>query len=282
MKKQLLATLILCLPLVALGQMVRLKKIISIEKNITNNQVVTKTHTFEKGKLITIQTSDVIQSFFYNENDLLDHTVKERVGSNWKEVNNYYYNPDNQLIKHTNKYQDGVESAVKTVNFKYEGSRITAITTRTDSKVKFSQYIEYVVENDLVVRETERNLNQDIIQKRELYYYKDNFVRSRGFIGDKSSDVYMYDNKNSAQILIAESLFGANYKIIVPIITRHEKEIGLEAISMHNLTKFESSSPEKMPYEYTYTYTTENYPKTIVLTNDSKEITTNVTIEYEK
>lgn len=281
MKKQLLATLILCLPFVALGQMVRLKKINSIEKNLVNNQIVTKTHTFEKGKLITIQTSDVVHSFFYNEKDLLDHTVKERVGSSWKEVTNYYYNADDKLIKHTNKYQDGVESAVKTVVFKYEGSRITAITTRTDSKVKYTQYLEYVVEDDQVIRETERNLNQDIIQKRELYYYKENFVRSRGFVGDKSSDTYIYDSQNSAQMLIAESLFGSNFKITVPLITIHEREIGLDAMSMHNLTKFITSSATKMPYEYSYTYTAANYPKTAILINDNKEVKTDITFEYE-
>ena len=281
MKKQLLATFIFCLPFMAFSQMVRLKKISSIEKNLINNQVVTKTHTFEKGKLIKIQTSDVVQSFFYNENGLLEHTVKERIGSSWKEVANYYYNANNQLIKHSNKYQDGPESAVETVTFKYEGSRITAITTRTDSKVKFSQYLEYVVEDGVVVRETERNLNQDIIQKRELYYYKENFVRSRGFVGDKSSDTYMYDSNNSVKMLIAESLFGENFMITVPLIGIHEREIGLDAMSKHNLTKFQTSSATKMPYEFTYTYDAANYPKTAVLINDNKDIKTDITFEYE-
>lgn len=282
MRNQVLAILILCLPIAAISQTVRLKKISSIEKNLINNQMVTKTHTFEKGKLISIKTSDVIQTFFYNENGLLDHTVKDRVGSNWKEVTNYYYNANNQLIKHTNKYQDGSESAVKTVVFKYDGTRITSITTRTDSKQKFTQYLEYVVEEDKIVRETERNLNQDIIQKREFYYYKDNFVRSRGFVGDKSSDMYIYDDKNSAQMLIAESLFGANFKIIVTMISIHEREVLLESMSLHNLIKFTTSSASKAGYQYNYTYNSDNYPKTHTAINENKELKTDVTYEYEK
>ncbi len=281
MKKQLLATLIFCLPFVAFSQMVRLKKISSIEKNLVNNQVVTKTHTFDKGKLVSIQTSDVVQNFFYNENGLLDHTVKERVGSNWKEVANYYYNANNQIVKHTNKYQDGVESAVQTVVFKYDGTRVTAVTTRTDSKAKFSKYLEYVIEDGVVVRETERNLNQDIIQKREFYYYKENFVRSRGFVGDKSSDTYIYDDKNSVSKLIAQSLFGENYKTLVPLLAVYEREITLDAISEHNLQKFQTSSASKMPFEYSFTYTAADYPKTAVLINNDKDIKTDITFEYE-
>jgi hypothetical protein len=258
-----------------------LKEIKSLRTRSNSDEVINKTYKFIDGKLSSIQTSDIIQSFFYNPNGYLNRSVKERIGSDWKELVTYKYDDNDRLIKLTNEYKENNSSLIKTVTFTYSGSRITAVTTKSNTHIKYTQYMEYVIEEGQIVRESERNLNQDYVNKKEIGYYKDNLSIRKGLFGDKSSDYYAYDDKNSIQLLLLENVFGANYKTIVPLVAPHEKEFLLEGISQHNLLKYSSNSPSKLEYTYTYTYNNLGYPKTSILLENNKIEKTTATYSYE-
>ena len=92
-----------------LDKSLQLKQIAVVKTNFRNlksGEMVNKTYAFDNGKLTTIKTSDVTQSFFYNKKGLLDHTVKDRNGSNWKEVISYGYDAEDRLILFTKKYDE--------------------------------------------------------------------------------------------------------------------------------------------------------------------------------
>ncbi|KIX21485.1 hypothetical protein SY27_07195 [Flavobacterium sp. 316] len=283
MKKQLLALFGLALSLSVQSQTtnesVKLKQIKSVETNTLNGDKITKTYSFQDGKLTSIKTSDLIQSFFYNKKGILDKTVKEREGSTWKEVASYFYDESDRLVKFTSKYEEGDENVTKTVTFKHEGSRIIAITKNSNSSLKFTKYIDYVVENGKIIRESERNLSQKIINKKEMHYYKDNLSRYKGLVGDKSIDNYTYDDKNSAMLLLVKNVFGENYQTIVPLIAPHENEFPIESISYHNFLNFSSTATHKTKYGNTYTYNNLNFPKTH--TQNKGKLKTVVSYEYE-
>lgn len=137
MKTYLIALFMMAMPCLVLSQNstteTKLKAIHSVKtnfKNLKDGEIIHKNYTFKDGKLLSIKTSDVIQSFFYNPKELLDMTVKERVGSNWKEVINYTYNNNDQLIKFVKKYEENGELVTKTVSIAYEGSRVKVITKK--------------------------------------------------------------------------------------------------------------------------------------------------------
>lgn len=283
MKKQLLALIGLVLPLLAISQSeekpIKLKQIESIAVNTANGDRITKTYSFKDGKLSAIQTSDIVQGFFYNKNGYLDRTVRENVISSWKEVASYYYDNYNRLIKYTNLYDGGSNTVTKTVTFSYEGSRITAITKRSNSSLKFVQYIDYAEKDGNIASETERDLNRKIISNKLIDYVDNDLVTYKGVVGDKSTDSYIYDEKNSAMLLMVKNIFGNNYKTAVLLIASHEREFAIEYISTHNFVKFTSTKPSKKEYSYSYTYNEQNYPKTHFMQEGS--IKTTVTYDYE-
>jgi hypothetical protein len=266
------------------GNSVKLKQINSAKTNFRNlksGEITNKTLLFKEGKLLSIQTSDVIQSFFYNPKELLDMTVKEKQGSNWKEVINYSYNKDGQLVKFTKKYEEGGEMVVKTVNITYEGSRVRAITKKSNIQQTFIDDIEYVVENGLIVRRASRDRNQQIVNKIEYGYYKDNIVRHKGLIGDKALKNYSFDDKNSVELLIAQNTFGQHYKVIVPIISFHEEEFDLESISNNNKLNFNSTSTTAIGTSRKFKYNTLNFPVSSSLVEENGIVKTETTYLYE-
>jgi hypothetical protein len=93
-------------------------------------------------------------------------TVKERVGSNWKEVINYTYNNNDQLISLPKKYEEGGEPVTKTVTISYEGSRVKVTTKKSTNHQIVLDDIEYVVENGIIVRRSTRDRNQQIVKSR--------------------------------------------------------------------------------------------------------------------
>lgn len=203
-------------------------------RDFKSGDIVNKTISFQDGKVRTIKTSDVIQNFFYNQQGLLDRSVKEKEGSNWKEVINYTYDKSNRLTNLNQKYEQGGETTTKTVTYTYEGARIKAITKKSITKNAIVEDFEYIVENGLVVRSSSRDRNQHIINKKEYNYYKGNVTQHKGLFGDRSSQFYSFDDKNSADLLIVKNVFGDNYKEIVPIIASHEKEFDFPMISEAN------------------------------------------------
>ena len=250
-------------------------------RNLKSGEITNKTFLFKEGKLRSIQTSDVIQSFFYNPKELLDMTVKERQGSNWKEVINYLYNKDGQLIKFTKKYEEGGEMVTKTVTVTYEGSRVRAITKKSNIQQTFIDDIEYVVENGLVARRASRDRNQQIVNKIEYGYYKDNIVWHKGLIGDKTIKNYSFDDKNSVELLIAQNTFGTHYKVIVPIISFHEEEFDLESISNSNQLNFNSTSTTAIATSRKFKYNTLNFPISSSLVEENGIVKTETTYLYE-
>ena len=213
---------------------VRLKQINIIKTNYQNSkdgEIVNKTVVFKDGKLQTITTSDVVQHFFYNPKGLLDKTVKDKVGSEWKEVVNYSYDADNNITKFIKKYQEGNDYIIKTVTFGYEGARVKVITKKSTNHQNVVDDVEYIVENGIIVRRTTRDRNKAIIGKIEYVYINDNVAKHKGLVGDKISRTYTFDDKKSVDQLIVQNLFGDNYKVIVPMISYHEEEFSFEAIS---------------------------------------------------
>lgn len=263
---------------------VKLKQINIVKKNFRNlksGEIVNKTISFKDGKLLSIKTSDVIQSFFYNPKGLLDMSVKERQGSNWKEVINYAYDKEERLVKFTKKYEEGGEFVTKTVSVTYEGARVKATTKKSNSHQTLVDDIEYVVENGLVTRRTSRDQNQQIISKTEYVYTKDNVVRHKGLIGDKSMKNYTFDDKNSVDLLIVKNIFGQNYKVIVPLVSFHEEEFGFESISNNNELSFAPTSANYVGVSGKYKYNSLNYPVSCSLVEENGIVKTEKTYFYE-
>ena len=263
---------------------VRLKQINIVKTNYQNfkdGEIVNKTVLFKDGKIQTITTSDIIQHFFYNKKGLLDMTVKEKTGSDWKEVVNYVYNIDNNITKLVKKYQEGNDYITKVVTFVYEGSRIKVIKKKSTNHQNLVDDIEYLVENGIIVRRTSRDRNKQIIGKIEYVYNNENVIRHRGLVGDKISKTYTFDDKKSADQLIVQNLFGDNYKVIVPMISYHENEFSFEAISYNNEMNFSPSSSALIAVSRKYKYNKLNFPITCSQIEENGIVKTEKTFIYE-
>jgi hypothetical protein len=263
---------------------VRLKQINIVKTNYQNSkdgEIVNKTVLFKDGKIQTITTSDVIQHFFYNTNGLLDMTVKDKVGSDWKEVVNYSYDADNNIIKFVKKYQEGPDYITKVVTFAYEGARIKVTTKKSTNHQNLLDDIEYIVENGIIVRRTSRDRNKAIIGKIEYVYTNDNVVKHKGLVGDKISKTYTFDVKISVDQLIVQSLFGDNYKVIVPMISYHEEEFSFEAISYNNEVNFSPSSAVLVAVSRKYKYNKLNFPISCSQIEENGIVKTEKTFIYE-
>jgi hypothetical protein len=263
---------------------VRLKQINIIKTNYQNykdGEIVNKSVVFKDGKVQTITTSDVIQKFFYNKSGLLDMTVKEKTGSEWKEVVNYTYNPDLNITKLVKKYQEGNDYITKTVTFTYEGARIKVITKKSTNHQNIVEDIEYIVEDGIIVRRTSRDKNKQINGKIEYAYSNDNVVRHRGLVGDKISKTFTFDDKKSVDALIVQNLFGDNYKVIVPMISYHEDEFAFESISYNNETNFSPSSTVLVGISKKYKYNKLNYPISCSQLEENGIVKTEKTFIYE-
>ncbi|GAA3724485.1 hypothetical protein GCM10022422_01940 [Flavobacterium ginsengisoli] len=263
---------------------VRLKQINIVKTNYQNSkdgEIVNKTMVFKEGKLQTITTSDVVQHFFYNKNGLLDMTVKDKVGSDWKEVINYTYDADNNITKFVKKYQEGPNYITKVVSFVYEGARVKATTKKSTNHQNLVDDIEYLVENGIIVRRTSRDRNKAIIGKLEYVYVNDNVSRHKGLVGDKISKSYTYDDKKSVDQLIVQNLFGDNYKVIVPMISYHEEEFEFESISYNNEMNFSPSSAALVAVSRKYKYNKLNYPISCSQIEENGIVKTEKTFIYE-
>ncbi|WP_240474725.1 hypothetical protein [Flavobacterium sp. KMS] len=241
---------------------VKLKQINVVKTNyrdLKSGEIENKTVLFKDGKLLSIKTSDVVQSFFYNPKGLLDMTVKERIGSNWKEVVNYSYDKEDRITKFLKKYDENGETVTKTVTMTYEGARIKAITKKSNIHTVIED-IEYVVENGLIIRRSSRDRNQQIFNKIEYVYSNDNVIRHKGVLGEKMFNNFTFDDKKSVDLLIVQNLFGPNYKVIVPLISFHEEEFDFESISYNNELAFIPSSTNYTGVTGKYKYNAANYP----------------------
>lgn len=283
MKKQLLTLVGFVLSLLAHGQMaeeaIQLKKINCVETDLKTGEKLTKTYSFENGKLTSIQTSDVIQYFYYNKDGKLDRTLKENENNYWKELTTYFYDANDNLVKYINKYDEGNKSVTKTVTYKHQGGRIKAITKSSISSAKFVQSIDYFFKDGKIVSESERNLSEKIINNKRIDYNENDIVTYKGLFGDRTVDSYDYDDKKSAMLLLIKNVFGANYQTIVHLISSQEKEFPLESISEHNLLKFTSTSPSKTEYSKKFSYNNFGYPESHTQIIDKTK--TVVTYEYE-
>nr|WP_233173093.1 hypothetical protein [Flavobacterium sp. ASV13] len=263
---------------------VRLKQINIVKTNYQNSkdgEIVNKTVIFKDGKIQTITTSDVVQHFFYNKTGLLDMTVKDKVGSDWKEVVNYTYDADNNITKFVKKYQEGNDYITKVVTFTYEGARVKVITKKSTNHQNLVEDIEYIVENGTIVRRTSRDRNKAIIGKIEYVYLNDNVVKHKGLVGDKISKTYTFDDKKSADALIVQNLFGNNYKVIVPMISYHEDEFSFEAISYNNEMNFSPSSTALVAVSRKYKYNKLNFPISCSQIEENGIVKTEKTFIYE-
>ena len=263
---------------------VRLKQINIVKTNYQNSkdgEIVNKTVVFKDGKIETITTSDVVQHFFYNTKGLLDKTVKDKIGSEWKEVVNYSYDADNNITKFVKKYQEGNDYITKTVTFGYEGARVKVITKKSTNHQNIVDDNEYIVENGIIVRRTTRDRNKAIIGKIEYVYVNDNVVKHKGLVGDKISKTYTFDDKKSVDQLIVQSLFGDNYKVIVPMISYHEEEFSFEAISYNNEMNFSPSSTVLVGVSRKYKYNKLNFPISCSQIEENGIVKTEKTFIYE-
>jgi len=263
---------------------VRLKQINIVKTNYQNSkdgEIVNKTVVFKDGKIETITTSDVVQHFFYNTKGLLDKTVKDKIGSEWKEVVNYSYDADNNITKFVKKYQEGNDYITKTVTFGYEGARVKVITKKSTNHQNVVDDNEYIVENGIIVRRTTRDRNKAIIGKIEYVYVNDNVVKHKGLVGDKISKTYTFDDKKSVDQLIVQSLFGDNYKVIVPMISYHEEEFSFEAISYNNEMNFSPSSTVLVGVSRKYKYNKLNFPISCSQIEENGIVKTEKTFIYE-
>jgi len=263
---------------------VRLKQINIVKTNYQNSkdgEIVNKTMAFKDGKLQTITTSDVVQHFYYNKNGLLDMTVKDKIGSDWKEVVNYSYDADNNITKFVKKYQEGPNYITKVVSFLYEGARVKVTTKKSTNHQNLVDDIEYLVENGIIVRRTSRDRNKAIIGKLEYVYVNDNVSRHKGLVGDKISKSYTYDDKKSVDQLIVQNLFGDNYKVIVPMISYHEDEFEFESISYNNEMNFSPSSTALVAISRKYKYNKLNYPISCSQIEENGIVKTEKTFIYE-
>jgi hypothetical protein len=57
-------------------------------------------------------------------------------------------------------------------------------------------------------------------------YFKENIVRHKGLIGIHR--IIRLTTKNSVNALMVQNIFGANYKVIVPLVSFHEEEFDLD------------------------------------------------------
>ncbi|OXG09260.1 hypothetical protein [Flavobacterium araucananum] len=263
---------------------VRLKQINIVKTNYQNSkdgEIVNKTVVFKDGKIQTITTSDVVQHFFYNTKGLLDMTVKDKIGSDWKEVVNYTYDADNNITKFVKKYQEGNDYITKVVTFFYEGARVKVTTKKSTNHQNLVDDIEYIVENGIIVRRTSRDKNKAIIGKIEYVYTNDNVVKHKGLVGDKISKTYTFDDKKSVDALIVQNLFGDNYKIIVPMISYHEEEFSFEAISYNNEMNFSPSSTVLVGVSRKFKYNKLNYPISCSQVEENGIVKTEKTFIYE-
>lgn len=263
---------------------VRLKQINIVKTNYQNSkdgEIVNKTVVFKDGKIQTITTSDVVQHFFYNTKGLLDMTVKDKVGSDWKEVVNYTYDADNNITKFVKKYQEGNDYITKVVTFFYEGARVKVTTKKSTNHQNIVDDIEYIVENGTIVRRTSRDRNKAIIGKIEYVYVNDNVVKHKGLVGDKISKTYTFDDKKSVDQLIVQSLFGDNYKVIVPMISYHEEEFSFEAISYNNEMNFSPSSTALVAVSRKFKYNKLNFPISCSQIEENGIVKTEKTFIYE-
>lgn len=263
---------------------VRLKQINIVKTNYQNSkdgEIVNKTVVFKDGKIQTITTSDVVQHFFYNTKGLLDMTVKDKIGSDWKEVVNYTYDADNNITKFVKKYQEGNDYITKVVTFFYEGARVKVTTKKSTNHQNLVDDIEYIVENGSIVRRTSRDRNKAIIGKIEYVYTNDNVVKHKGLVGDKISKTYTFDDKKSVDQLIVQSLFGDNYKVIVPMISYHEDEFSFEAISYNNEMNFSPSSTVLVGVSRKFKYNKLNYPISCSQIEENGIVKTEKTFIYE-
>lgn len=263
---------------------VRLKQISIVKTNFRNlkdGEIVNKTISFQDGKLTTIKTSDVIQNFFYNQKGLLDRSVKEKEGGNWKEVTNYTYDELDRLIKFSEKYQEDGQFVTKTVTITYQGARVKAITKKSTTKEAIVENLEYIVENGLVARRSARDRNEQIISKTEYVYTNGNVVRQKGLLGDTSTKFYTFDDKYSADVLIVKNIFGENYRVIVPIIAPHEKEFDFQMISEANELSYRCTAANDIIKSGKYKYNKLNYPESYSLSEDNGMLKTVKTYFYE-
>ncbi|MGE6356690.1 hypothetical protein ACQKCJ_22700 [Flavobacterium sp. NPDC079362] len=263
---------------------VKLKQINIVKTNYQNSkdgEIVNKTIGFKEGKIQTITTSDVVQHFFYNTKGLLDMTVKDKIGSEWKEVVNYTYDADNNITKFVKKYQEGNDNITKVVTFFYEGARVKVTTKKSTNHQNLLDDIEYIVENGIIVRRTSRDRNKAIIGKIEYAYNNDNVVRHKGLVGDKISKTYTFDDKKSVDALIVQNLFGDNYKVIVPMISYHEEEFSFEAISYNNEMNFSPSSTVLVGVSRKYKYNKLNFPISCSQVEENGIVKTEKTFIYE-
>ncbi|HEY6142032.1 MAG TPA: hypothetical protein VIV55_01210 [Flavobacterium sp.] len=250
-------------------------------RNLKDGEVINKTISFQDGKISSIKTSDVIQNFFYNPKGLLDRTVKEKTGSDWKEVANYTYDQEDRLIKFSEKYQEGNEFVTKTVTISYQGARVKAITKKSISKEAIVENVEYIVENGLVARRSTRDRNEQIINKTEYAYTNGNVVRHKGLLGDTSTKFYTFDGKKSAEVLIVRNMFGENYRVIVPLISFHEKEFNFQMISEANELSYRCTAANDIIKSGKYKYNNLNYPESYSLLEEDGMIKTVKTYIYE-
>lgn len=263
---------------------VKLKQINIVKTNYQNSkdgEIVNKTMVFKDGKLQTITTSDVIQNFFYNKKGLLDMSVKDKVGSDWKEVINYTYDADNNITKFVKKYQEGPDYITKVVSFVYEGARVKVTTKKSTNHQNLVEDIEYIIENGTIVRRTSRDRNKAIIGKIEYVYVNDNVSKHKGLVGDKISKTYTYDDKKSVDQLIVQNLFGDNYKVIVPMISYHEDEFPFESISYNNEMNFSPSSTALVAVSRKYKYNKLNFPISCSQIEENGIVKTEKTFIYE-
>ncbi|MGL2992912.1 hypothetical protein [Flavobacterium sp. TSSA_36] len=267
----------------AIDKPVQLKQIAVVKTNFRNyksGEAVHKTYAFESGKLSSITTSDVTQRFFYNAQGLLDHTVKERNGSHWKEVITYKYDTANRLIVFAKKYDENGSQVTKTVTFAYEGSRIKQVTQKSTTQQLFVEEVDYVVENATLVRRSVRDRNQQIIHKTEYFYDKGNLIKQTGLLGDKTIKYFGYDDKASANLLMVKNIFGPHYQVIVPLVSFQEEEFEFTCISGHNELKF-SSTANTVVRAGIFKYNAQNYPASYSLIEDSGMIKTVKIYTYE-
>lgn len=289
MKTYFIAIMMMVLPCLVHSQnqdaaAVKLKQINIVKTNYQNSkdgEIVNKTVVFKDGKIQTITTSDVVQHFFYNTKGLLDMTVKDKVGSDWKEVVNYTYDADNNITKFVKKYQEGNDYITKVVTFTYEGARVKVITKKSTNHQNLVEDIEYIVENGIIVRRTSRDRNKAIIGKIEYVYLNDNVVKHKGLVGDKISKSYIFDDKKSVDALIVQNLFGDNYKVIVPMISYHEEEFSFEAISYNNEIVFSPSSTVLVGVSRKYKYNKLNFPISCSQIEENGIVKTEKTFIYE-
>ncbi|UUF15723.1 MULTISPECIES: hypothetical protein [Flavobacterium] len=285
MKTYFIAILMMVFPFLMQSQEnVRLKQINIVKTNYQNSkdgEIVNKTMVFKEGKLQTITTSDVIQNFFYNKKGLLDMSVKDKVGSDWKEVINYTYDADNNITKFVKKYQEGPDYITKVVSFVYEGARVKVTTKKSTNHQNLVEDIEYIIENGTIVRRTSRDRNKAIIGKIEYVYVNDNVSKHKGLVGDKISKTYTYDDKKSVDQLIVQNLFGDNYKVIVPMISYHEDEFTFESISYNNEMNFSPSSTALVAVSRKYKYNKLNFPISCSQIEENGIVKTEKTFIYE-